>query len=231
MYIVQLLLRSVVYSNSIEELNPYKEINISVSKCTMYLLCHTMYLLCHTMYLFCHTMYLLCHTMYLLHYTMYLLHYTMYLLQVTVNDSVLTDQLNIILYPVLINDEPPVLQTNGTIFTFIEQGGPINIVGPYATITDRDLHKPEHDIVDTICISILHPLPGDQLLTTNISSDSLFNITATSLCINVTSCDNNFDSSSCYRNYLKGVWFNNSEDEPNLQNRSIVFTVSSIYRT
>ena len=194
-----------------------------------------MYLLCHTMYLFLHYVSITLH--YTLHYISITLHYIsitlhyIYLLQVTVNDSVLTDQLNIILYPVLINDEPPVLQTNGTIFTFIEQGGPINIVGPYPTITDSDLHKPEHDIVDTICITIFHPLPGDQLLTTNISSDSLFNITAASLCINVTSCDNNFVSSSCYRNYLKGVWFNNSEDEPNLQNRSIVFTVSSIYRT
>ena len=87
MYIVQLLLRSVVYSNSMEELNPYKEINISVSKYPMYLLCHTMYLLCctmyllhYTMYLLCHTIYLLCHTMYLFCHTMYLLHYTMYLL-------------------------------------------------------------------------------------------------------------------------------------------------------
>lgn len=106
---------------------------------------------------------------------------------------------------------------------FVEQGGPVAIVGGNGTIIDADQYVQDHKRVDTVCIAINQPLPGDQLVFDG--SLNLFNETNTSSCINFSGCDNSFNS-SCFNNLLMGVRFNNSEDEPNLSDRTITFTVS-----
>ena len=46
------------------------------------------------------------------------------------------------------------------------------------------------------------------------------------LCIDFSSCDNDFTDDSCFNSLLLGIEFNNTLDEPDLTDRTISLTVS-----
>ena len=46
------------------------------------------------------------------------------------------------------------------------------------------------------------------------------------LCIDFSSCDNDFTDDSCFNNLLLGIEFNNILDEPAVTDRTISLTVS-----
>jgi hypothetical protein len=104
---------------------------------------------------------------------------------------------------------------------FTEEGGPISLVGPAATITDDDTVA-RHKRVDRLCISIVNPMIGDQLVPTDLTH--LTSNTPEMICINLTHCGNNF-SSNCFNLALNSVKFNNILDEPDVTDRHISYTV------
>ena len=124
-----------------------------------------------------------------------------------------------------LNDEPPRVDTNGADFNFIEEQGPVEIVGSNATFTDED-YLIIHQAVTHFCVEILYPQSGDEVRAPSLNYSYIFEDTYTRLCINVTSCDNDFPDYMCLNHFLRAVMFNNSLDEPAVVDRSIEFTVS-----
>ena len=124
-----------------------------------------------------------------------------------------------------LNDEPPRVDTNGADFNFIEEQGPVEIVGSNATFTDED-YLIMHQTVTHFCVEILYPQSGDELLASSLNYSYILENTYTRLCINVTSCDNDSSDYKCFNHFLRAVMFNNYLDEPVVVDRSIEFTVS-----
>ena len=146
-----------------------------------------------------------------------------------------------------VDDHSPMVDTNGTVFKYIEGGGPVSVVGPHATIIDKD-ERPDHKNVSYFCASIKYPKEEDELSylyhdyllpLKDDSNDSVLgsgsaeqdmsddNSRVHHLCVNLTSCNNDFINTSCFYNLLSAVQFQSIADEPNLDNRTVSFTVSS----
>ncbi len=140
-----------------------------------------------------------------------------------------------------VNDEPPFVDTNGTTFEYIEDSNFTVIVGPFATIRDDD-GTITHQTVSHFCITIENSKPEDNLylasdkqmyeivFEADFGSGEASGLQDTEvykrLCVNVSSCNNDFTDSSCFYSFLSAVTFSVSEDEPNLDSRNISFTVS-----
>ena len=156
-----------------------------------------------------------------------------------VNDSIFTSSvLQITVKTIQINDEPPFVDTNGTTFRYIENTNFTTIVGAFATIIDND-DRLDHQTVSHFCVTIDNPKLEDDVLYLALDNEyeiipevdyeqgsgSSF-IDSVNLCVNVTSCNNDFTNISCFYSFLSAVQFSSLKDEPNLETRNVSFTVS-----
>lgn len=148
-------------------------------------------------------------------------------IQLSVNDSLFTDTASFQISIQLLNDEPPVVVTNITSFTYTEGGPPISILDTTATITDDD-NRISDDVVTQVCANITNPQLGDELsFDLNISTVLLSD--GSVLCVDLKPCKNDFIDDTCFNDVLQGIEYNNTKDEPNLTQRIITLTVSCIY--
>lgn len=133
-----------------------------------------------------------------------------------------------------INDEPPFVSTDESLFTFTEEpnGLPVSIVSPSATILDNDRLDDSHKVITQVCASIDNVFSGDELFFylefDNSSASYILNDTETEVCVNFSSCHNDFTNTSCFTTLLTGFMYDNIEDEPNLTPRNITLTVSQL---
>ena len=116
-----------------------------------------------------------------------------------------------------LNDEPPEVRNTPLEQTYIEQGGPINIVSPVTTIVDQD-NMPEHQLIRVLRVTLDNPVPGeDVLIADNVSDTSSLTF----------SCNMSADR-SCYDNFLRGVEYNNTRDEPTFTDRLVTVEVGCL---
>ena len=120
-----------------------------------------------------------------------------------------------------VNDEPQSVVSDMSEVTFIEEGGPVAIIGGNGTIQDLD-HIPEHQNVTAVCTQIVNNYPEDELLS---NSSYAYTENETGLCLDLTNCSNE----SCYTALLSSLYYNNSADEPVLVMRIIELTVSALH--
>lgn len=59
-----------------------------------------------------------------------------------------------------VNDNPPVLDTDGNSTLFVEGGAPVYIVGPNATIMDED-QSLDHKLIRDVQVRILNAADGE----------------------------------------------------------------------
>ena len=121
-----------------------------------------------------------------------------------------------------VNDEPPSVVSDMSEVTFMEEGGPVAIVGGNGTIEDLD-HIPEHQNVTAVCTQIVNDYPEDKLLS---NSSYAYTENETRLCLDLTNCSNQ----SCYTALLSSLYYNNTADEPVLVIRIIELTVSALHK-
>ena len=101
--------------------------------------------------------------------------------------------------------------------TYIEQAGPINIVSPGATIVDQD-NMPEHQLIRVLRVTLDNPVLGeDVLIADNVSNPSTL----------MFSCNMSADR-SCYDNFLRGVQYNNTNEEPTFTDRHVTIEVGCL---
>ena len=123
-----------------------------------------------------------------------------------------------------VNDEPPSVVSDMSEVTYMEEGGPVAIVGGNGSIQDLD-HIPEHQNVTAVCTQILNDYPEDELLMLSNSS-YVSNENETELCLDLTNCSNQ----SCYAALLSSLYYNNTADEPVLAMRIIELMVSALHK-
>uniref|UniRef100_A0A1X7V4J9 Cadherin domain-containing protein n=1 Tax=Amphimedon queenslandica TaxID=400682 RepID=A0A1X7V4J9_AMPQE len=152
-------------------------------------------------------------------------------LELQVSDLSFNNLLNITVAINLINDEPPFVSTDQSLFTFTEEPNslpvvPVSIVSPSATILDNDRLDDNHRVVSQVCASINNVFSGDELFfdleNDNSSANYILNETETEVCVNFSSCA--FANTSCFTTLLMGFMYDNIEDEPDLTPRNITLT-------
>ena len=117
-----------------------------------------------------------------------------------------------------INDEPPRITATPYQISFMEEGGPINIVNKSVRIVDMD-NCPEHRTVAEVVVTLENPVEEvDQLI---FAGELLDNYTMTF------TCDTELNGSYCYEQFLRNITYNNTDEEPEsyFQDRSIVIEV------
>ena len=145
-------------------------------------------------------------------------------LQVDINDGSSTITVNVTIKLQLINDEPPRVDADRATVIFFEDGKPVPITGPSATIQDSD-NMPEHQRVDHVCADFMEQHDGDEIFL-NSSDISVSKTSNGSICIDVSSCNNDFSNQTCFNSILTSIIYNNTEDEPVVASRVILLTVS-----
>ena len=121
----------------------------------------------------------------------------------------------------LVNDEPPNVVPGVSEVMFVEELGPVLIVGENASINDLD-YSTEHQVVTAVCTQILNRYPEDQLLS---NSSYAYIDNENSLCLDLKNCS----SQSCYKALLSSLYYNNTADEPVLVMRIIQLMVSTLH--
>ena len=118
-----------------------------------------------------------------------------------------------------VNDEPPEITNTSSVMVFTEEGGPVSIVDGGVAIVDLD-NCENHTIVVQLVVRLENPVDGeDQLI---VGGEVYENYTATF------SCDMEVDGSSCYEDYLRIIQYNNTNIEPDPQQRIISIEVCSV---
>ena len=106
------------------------------------------------------------------------------------------------------------------------------IVSSSANILDNDRLNGSHKVVSQVCASINNVFSGDELFfdleNDNNSANFILNETETQVCVDFSSCHNDFTNTSCFTKLLGGFLYDNIEDEPDLTPRDITLTVSRI---
>ena len=110
----------------------------------------------------------------------------------------------------LVDDEPPQISNTDSNQTYTEEGGPIDILDRYVMIIDDD-NCPDHQVVSRILVELLEPLNEDVL----ISDNGEENFTIEYSC----------DQSGCYEDFLRGLQYDNTNSEPDTEDRTIVIEV------
>ena len=113
-----------------------------------------------------------------------------------------------------VNDEPPVITNTSLVIVFTEEGGPVSIVDTGVAIIDLDSCA-NHTTIIQLVVGLENPVGGDQLI---VDGEIYENYTA------MFSCDMEVNS-SCYKDYLKSIEYNNTNEEPDPQQRIIFIEV------
>ena len=114
-----------------------------------------------------------------------------------------------------IDDEPPEITNTSSVVVFTEEGGPISIVNESVTIADVD-NCENHTIVAQLVVRLENPIEGeDQMI---IDGEVYGNYTV------MFSCDA-IVNSSCYEDFLRSIEYNNTNVEPDPQQRIISIEV------
>ena len=121
-----------------------------------------------------------------------------------------------------VNDEPPVVSTTQRSFMFPEDSPAKTILGANVSITDAD-DRTQHQLVDRVCAAIANPSSGDKLNTS--FQNSVLNSTNVTICISLDSCATN--DTACHNTLLRSLTYINTEDEPDLNTRTIMLTVTA----
>ena len=117
-----------------------------------------------------------------------------------------------------VNDEPPEITNTSAVVVFTEEGGPISIVDDDVAIIDLD-NCENHTIVTQLVIRLENPIEGeDQMI---IDGEVYENYTVT------LSCDATVNS-SCYEDFLRSIEYNNTNVEPDPQQRIVSIEVCGV---
>lgn len=146
-------------------------------------------------------------------------------LQVYVDDGVNTNSTNVSIMLQFINDEPPRVYTNGTVIYFEEHGEPVAVTGSAATIRDSD-NIPDHQRVDRVCVEFAEPYDGDTVVLDSNNTESVSDTANGGICIDFSTCNNDFVSDTCFNSILTSIKYASTEDEPVVAERTIRLTVS-----
>lgn len=146
-------------------------------------------------------------------------------LQVYVDDGVNTNSTNVSIMLQFINDEPPRVYTNGTVIYFEEHGEPVAVTGSAATIRDSD-NIPDHQRVDRVCVEFAEPYDGDSVVLDSNNTESVSDTANGGICIDFSTCNNDFVSDTCFNSILTSIKYASTEDEPVVAERTIRLTVS-----
>ena len=123
---------------------------------------------------------------------------------------------SVIIQPV--NDEPPEITNTSSVIVFTEEGGPVSIINGGVTIIDLD-NCANHTTVVQLVVRLENPVEGeDQLI---VGGEVYENYTATF------SCDMEVNS-RCYEDFLRSIEYNNTNMEPNPQQRIISIEVCGV---
>ena len=117
-----------------------------------------------------------------------------------------------------VNDEAPEITNTSSVVVFIEERGPISIVDGGVAIIDLD-NCANHTIVVQLTVRLENPIAEeDQLIVDGVVYE---NYTATF------SCDAGVNS-SCYEDFLRSIEYNNTNVEPDPQQRIVSIQVCGV---
>ena len=117
-----------------------------------------------------------------------------------------------------VDDEPPEITNTSVVVVFTEEGGPVSIVDDGVAIADLD-NCENHTIVTQLIVRLENPIEGeDQMI---IDGEVYGNYTVTFLCDATV-------NSSCYEDFLRSIEYNNTNVEPDPQQRIISIEVFGV---
>lgn len=114
-----------------------------------------------------------------------------------------------------VNDEPPEITNTSSVIVFTEEGGPVSIVNGRVAIIDLD-NCANHTTVVQLVVRLENPFEREDKLI--VGGEVYENYTATFSC-------NMEVNSSCYEDFLRSIKYNNTNVEPNPQQRIISIQV------
>lgn len=137
-----------------------------------------------------------------------------------------------------VNDEPPTLTSNLT-HLYTEGGGPIALLDSTATLHDSD-NCPDHRLIKEIRLEAINLVESEDILLDSMgqqidifTSQNDFELGSTSgswVQMNreseiyrpvITLTCNETATPDCYSGVLRGLWYNNTADEPSSHDRWI----------
>ena len=118
----------------------------------------------------------------------------------------------------LTNDEPPEIVNTPTIQTYVEEAGPVNVLSGSVYVRDAD-NCVNHTLIVWLQVVLQNPVEGEDQLVSNEGVYSNFSISY--------SCDMTMNM-SCYDDFLRSLQYNNTNIEPDFDDRLITIEVSNM---
>ena len=112
----------------------------------------------------------------------------------------------------LLDDEPPEITSTDFNQTYTEEDGPVDVIDESVTIVDSD-NCVDHMVVARLRVELLGPLEEDILIANGTRVNSTLEY----------SCS----ESGCYEAFLMLLQYDNSNLEPNTEDREITIQVGS----